>query len=149
MFAARDPGEELGGLPDLEVRGLQDADARGLLRSVVRVRLDEQVRDRILAETHGNPLALLELPRGLSPLEFPVVIASLACLPGFRFAIVLAGARCTAPFGSRRAAVCRLPPSSPEGLVTVKALAALVILARAIGTGPRAATGRGRHLGAA
>src|SRR5215470_7118830 len=69
MFAARDPGELLGGLPDLEVRGLQEEDARGLLRSVVRVRLDEQVRDRILAETQGNPLALLELPRGLSPAQ--------------------------------------------------------------------------------
>src|SRR6516225_287069 len=69
MFAAREPGEQLGGLPDLEVRGLQDADARGLLRWVVRVRLDEQVRDRIVAETQGNPLALLELPRGLSPAQ--------------------------------------------------------------------------------
>jgi hypothetical protein len=69
VFAARVPGEELGGLGDLEVRGLRDEDARGLLRSVVRVRLDEQVRDRILAETRGNPLALLELPRGLSPAQ--------------------------------------------------------------------------------
>src|SRR5215469_12064345 len=69
LFAARDPGEQLSGLPDLEVRGLQEADARRLLRSVVRVRLDEQVRDRILAETDGNPLALLELPRGLSPAQ--------------------------------------------------------------------------------
>jgi DNA-binding CsgD family transcriptional regulator len=69
LFAARDPGEALGGLPDLEVRGLRGEDARGLLRSVVRVRLDEQVRDRILAETQGNPLALLELPRGLSPAQ--------------------------------------------------------------------------------
>src|SRR5262249_43357200 len=69
LFAARDPGEQLGGLPDLEVRGLREEDARGLLRSVVRVRLDEQVRDRIVAETHGNPLALLELPRGLSPAQ--------------------------------------------------------------------------------
>jgi DNA-binding CsgD family transcriptional regulator len=69
LFAARDPGEQLGGLPDLEVRGLQDADARGLLRLVVGVRLDEQVRDRIVAETRGNPLALLELPRGLSPAQ--------------------------------------------------------------------------------
>ena len=69
LFAVRDPGEQLGGLPDLEVRGLRDEDARGLLRSVVRVRLDEQVRDRIVAETHGNPLALLELPRGLSPAQ--------------------------------------------------------------------------------
>jgi len=69
MFAARDPGEELRGLPDLEVQGLQNEDARALLRSVVRVRLDERVRDRIVAETRGNPLALLELPRGLSPAQ--------------------------------------------------------------------------------
>ena len=66
IFVTRDPGQELGGLPDLEVRGLPEQDARGLLRSVVRVRLDEQVQDRILAETGGNPLALLELPCGLS-----------------------------------------------------------------------------------
>src|SRR5215471_1775126 len=69
LFAARDPGEELGGLADLEVRGLPNDEARGLLHSVVRVRLDEQVRDRIVAETQGNPLALLELPRGLSPAQ--------------------------------------------------------------------------------
>src|SRR6185437_1633426 len=65
MFGAREPGEQLRGLPDLEVRGLRDEDARTLLRSVVRVRLDERIRDRIVAETNGNPLALLELPRGL------------------------------------------------------------------------------------
>jgi hypothetical protein len=69
MFGAREPGEQLRGLPDLEVRGLRDEDARTLLRSVVRVRLDERVRDRIVAETNGNPLALLELPRGLSPTQ--------------------------------------------------------------------------------
>src|ERR1700757_1486458 len=69
IFAARDPGRELGGLPDLEVRGLPDEEARTLLRSVVGVRLDERVRDRIVAETQGNPLALLELPRGLSPAQ--------------------------------------------------------------------------------
>src|SRR6516162_8151556 len=69
LFAARDPGEQLGGLPDLEVRGLRDEDARRLLRSVVPIRLDEQVRDRILAEIQGNPLALVELPRGLSPAQ--------------------------------------------------------------------------------
>jgi DNA-binding CsgD family transcriptional regulator/tetratricopeptide (TPR) repeat protein len=66
IFVTRDPGRELAGLPDLEVGGLPEEDARGLLRSVVRVRLDEQVQDRIVAETQGNPLALLELPRGLS-----------------------------------------------------------------------------------
>jgi DNA-binding CsgD family transcriptional regulator len=66
VFAAREPGEQFGGLAELEVRGLPEQDARALLGSVVRFRLDEQVRDRILAETNGNPLALLELPRGLS-----------------------------------------------------------------------------------
>jgi hypothetical protein len=48
---------------------LSDRDARALLESVVRFRLDEQVRDRLLAEAAGNPLALLELPRGLSPAQ--------------------------------------------------------------------------------
>jgi len=66
VFAAREPGEQLRGLADLDVRGLPDQAARLLLRSVVRFRLDEQIRERILAETNGNPLALLELPRGLS-----------------------------------------------------------------------------------
>src|SRR5580700_4446006 len=66
VFAAREPGEQFRGLADLEVRGLPEQDARALLGSVVRFRLDDQVRDRILAETAGNPLALLELPRGLS-----------------------------------------------------------------------------------
>ena len=69
VFAAREPGEQFRGLPDLEVRGLPDQHARALLDSAVRIRLDEQVRDRILAETNGNPLALLELPRGLSPTQ--------------------------------------------------------------------------------
>jgi DNA-binding CsgD family transcriptional regulator len=69
IFAARDPGEQFGGLADLEVRGLPEQDARALLGSVVGFRLDEQVRDQILAETAGNPLALLELPRGLSPAQ--------------------------------------------------------------------------------
>jgi len=66
VFAAREAAEELRGIPDLEVRGLRNGDARALLGSVVRFRLDEQVRDRIVAETRGNPLALSELPRGLT-----------------------------------------------------------------------------------
>jgi len=64
-FAAR-AGEELQGMPELDVRGLPDADARALLGSVVGFLLDERIRDRIVAETRGNPLALLELPRGLT-----------------------------------------------------------------------------------
>ena len=66
VFAAREPGEELAHLPELEVRGLVDGDARALLRSAVPLKLDERVRDRIVMETRGNPLALLELPRGLT-----------------------------------------------------------------------------------
>ncbi|MFF5083991.1 BREX system ATP-binding domain-containing protein [Actinoplanes sp. NPDC000266] len=71
VFGARSPGDEqiLGGLPDLRVEGLPDADARALLDSVLPSRVDARVRDRIVAETRGNPLALLELPRGLSPAE--------------------------------------------------------------------------------
>ena len=67
VFAARDPGEQLRGLTDLVVEGLPDTEARALLGSVIQFRLDERVRNRILAEANGNPLALLELPRGLRP----------------------------------------------------------------------------------
>jgi len=68
-FAAREPGQDLEGIPGFGVEGLRDPDARALLDSVVRWPVDEQVRERFLAETRGNPLALLELPRGLSPAE--------------------------------------------------------------------------------
>jgi DNA-binding CsgD family transcriptional regulator len=66
VFGAREPGEELRRMPELEVRGVREGDARALLSSAVRFKLDEAVRDRIIAETRGNPLALLELPRGLT-----------------------------------------------------------------------------------
>ena len=68
LFAERDPRrvEELAGLPELRVDGLADASALELLSSVIAAPLDERVRARILAETHGNPLALLELPREFS-----------------------------------------------------------------------------------
>ncbi|HET6869410.1 MAG TPA: AAA family ATPase, partial [Solirubrobacteraceae bacterium] len=69
IFAAREPGEEFQGLPELAVEGLRSADARELLESVLPGPLDERVRERIVAETRGNPLALLELPRGLSPAQ--------------------------------------------------------------------------------
>jgi DNA-binding CsgD family transcriptional regulator len=69
VFAAREPGEELRNLPRLEVTGLVNGDARELLGSAVMFKLDRQVRDRIVAETHGNPLALLELPQGLTAAE--------------------------------------------------------------------------------
>jgi DNA-binding CsgD family transcriptional regulator len=71
VFAVRAPSvvQELSGLPHLVVEGLGEHDARALLASGIPGGLDEQVRDRIVAETRGNPLALLELPRGLSATE--------------------------------------------------------------------------------
>jgi DNA-binding CsgD family transcriptional regulator len=71
VFAVREPSDdrELSDLPQLVVEGLGDNDARLLLASALHGRLDERVRDQIIAETHGNPLALLELPGGLTPAE--------------------------------------------------------------------------------
>jgi DNA-binding CsgD family transcriptional regulator len=68
VFALREFGnqQDLFGLAQLAVEGLMDADARELLQTVVTGPLDPQVRDRIVAETRGNPLALLELPHGLT-----------------------------------------------------------------------------------
>jgi hypothetical protein len=64
VFAAREAGEELGRLPELLVEGLRDGDARALLDSAFTGPLDARVRDQIVSEARGNPLALLELPRG-------------------------------------------------------------------------------------
>jgi DNA-binding CsgD family transcriptional regulator len=69
VFAAPDPGGELTGLPELEVGGLQDAEARALLESALAGPLDARVLDQVVAEAQGNPLALLELPKGLTPTE--------------------------------------------------------------------------------
>src|SRR6266581_3112351 len=69
VFAARVPGEDVAGLPELVVEGLAEDDAWELLESVLTGPLDARVRDRIIADTHGNPLALLELPRGLTPVQ--------------------------------------------------------------------------------
>jgi DNA-binding CsgD family transcriptional regulator len=83
VFAVRgEPGEEreLGSLPVMVIGGLNDSDARALLDSVIPGRLDERVRDRIVAETRGNPLALLELPLGLTAAE----LAGGFGLPGAR-----------------------------------------------------------------
>jgi DNA-binding CsgD family transcriptional regulator len=69
VFATRVPGEDVTGLPELVVPGLPARDARALLESVLTGPLDARVRDRIIADTNGNPLALLELPRGLTPAQ--------------------------------------------------------------------------------
>jgi DNA-binding CsgD family transcriptional regulator/tetratricopeptide (TPR) repeat protein len=64
-FGTRREARDLTGLPELGVPGLRDADARALLAPALRFVVDAQTRDRIVAEARGNPLALLELPRGL------------------------------------------------------------------------------------
>jgi DNA-binding CsgD family transcriptional regulator len=71
VLAVREPSDEhrLTGLPELALRGLDAADARALLETVIPGPIDAGIRDRIVAETHGNPLALLELPRGMSAAE--------------------------------------------------------------------------------
>ena len=71
VFGLRQPSQDdvLNGLPELVVEGLGYDDARVLLESVIAGPLDDRIRDRIIAETAGNPLALLELPRGRNPAE--------------------------------------------------------------------------------
>jgi DNA-binding CsgD family transcriptional regulator len=71
VFAVRTPSRllELDGLPELVVSGLPDHDARVLLRTAIPGPIDERVRDRLIAEARGNPLALLELSRSLSSTE--------------------------------------------------------------------------------
>src|SRR6187397_53742 len=72
IFAVREAGgtQDFAGLPDLVVGPLRDADARALLASAIPGRLDDSVRDRIVAEARGNPLALLEMPRAWKPAAF-------------------------------------------------------------------------------
>ncbi len=84
VFAARAASEHLAGLPEITLGGLRDPDAGVLLDSVLPGKLDTRVRAQIVAETRGNPLALLELPRGLTPAELAVGFE----LPG---AVPLAG----------------------------------------------------------
>jgi DNA-binding CsgD family transcriptional regulator len=71
VVAVRDHSDDrpFAGLPEIPLKGLPQKDARALLATVVPGRLDDHVRDRIIAETRGNPLALLELPRGMSAAE--------------------------------------------------------------------------------
>jgi DNA-binding CsgD family transcriptional regulator len=74
VFAARDepPTPTLAGVPELTLGGLPDEHAHALLSTVIPGRLDEGLRARLVAETRGNPLALLELPRDLAALQVPI-----------------------------------------------------------------------------
>ena len=110
IFGARGLQSEFQGLPDLPLGGLSDIAARALLRSVIPDRVDEHVLDRILAEAHGNPLALLELPRGLTPAQLAGGFTLPVSLP-------LAG-RIEA---SIRRQLSKLPKESREWLVVAAA----------------------------
>jgi DNA-binding CsgD family transcriptional regulator len=66
VFGTRALGDELTGLAQLTIEGLGKADASVLLDSVLTIKIDQRVRDQIVAETHGNPLALVELSRELA-----------------------------------------------------------------------------------
>ncbi|HKC29845.1 MAG TPA: LuxR C-terminal-related transcriptional regulator [Jatrophihabitans sp.] len=83
VFAAREPIESLAGFAQLHVGPLGRRDARALLDSVLPGRLDERVMERIVAEARGNPLALLELPRGLTPGQLAGGFGLPAALPLF------------------------------------------------------------------
>ena len=69
VFAVRDRPDVLAGLPELLIEGLSDGDARELLESVMLGGIDPRVRDRIVAETRGIPLAIVEVPRSVSATE--------------------------------------------------------------------------------
>src|SRR5262249_18755688 len=81
VFAARVPTDDVAGLPELVVEGLRDDDARALLGSALTGPLDARVRDQFVAETRGNPLALLELPRGLTAAELAGGVGLPGALP--------------------------------------------------------------------
>src|SRR5882672_8235236 len=80
-FATRTVGSGLARFPQLRVEPLGRRDARALLETVLAARLDESVLERIIAETGGNPLALLELPRGLTPAQLAGGFGLPAALP--------------------------------------------------------------------
>ena len=114
VFAVRESADEpvLAGLPELVVHGLSSRDAGGLLDASVPGVLDPGVRDRILAESRGNPLALLELPRGLSATELAFGAVAAADAPPWSTASSRASSASSRPCRrSRGACSWRRPPS--------------------------------------
>ena len=110
LFAAREPLDALVGVAELRVEPLGLRDARALLDSVLPARLDERVMERIVLETHGNPLAVLELPRGLTPAQLAGGFGLPAALP--------LSARIEQSFGRRLA---RLPRDARQLLLIAAA----------------------------
>src|SRR5262245_43807183 len=105
FFATRE--QLLTGLPEMALRGLDEADAHALLATAVPGRIDERVRDRLVAEAHGNPLALLELPRWMTADGGFAMPAPLDVEDGFR-------RRIDALSGDRRT-LLQLAAADPEG----------------------------------
>ena len=115
VFAARERGATLAGFPEIDVGPLGRRDARTLLESVMPARVDEQVFERIIVETRGNPLALLELPRGMTPTQLaggfglPAAISLSARIEehfaatDWRASRPMVGACCSSPRQTRRA----------------------------------------------
>ena len=81
LLAVRTVAERFADLPQLRVEGLPDRDARELFRLALPGPIDPRVRDQIIAEARGNPLALRELPRALSPAEIAGGFALTASIP--------------------------------------------------------------------
>jgi DNA-binding CsgD family transcriptional regulator len=126
VFGARTAGEGTAdpGFPELELSGLEDTDARALLESALRAPLDPAVREQLVAEARGNPLALLELPRGLSPTELAGGFALPNAMP--------VGARLESAYVERLAGL----PTDTQQLVLIAAAEPLgdpVLLWRAAG----------------
>jgi DNA-binding CsgD family transcriptional regulator len=82
VFSARAADGELATLPELEVKGLPERDARMLLDAALTGPVDARVREQIVAETRGNPLALLELPRVATPAHLAGGFGLPGALPG-------------------------------------------------------------------
>src|SRR3954454_12766181 len=110
VFATRRPGDALRGFPELHVGPLGHRDARALLESVLPAPLDERVLERMIVETRGNPLALLELPRELTPAQLAGGVGLPAALP--------LSARLEESFARRLA---RLPPAARRLLLVAAA----------------------------
>jgi DNA-binding CsgD family transcriptional regulator len=140
VFATRVPGAEVAGLPELAVAGLADDDARSLLDSALAGPLDVRVRDQLVAETRGNPLALLELPRGMTPAQlaggFGLLVAgrlSGRIEESFRRQLDALGE------GPRRLLLVAAADSSGDPLLVWRA-------AERLGVGPEAASAAGTGL---
>jgi DNA-binding CsgD family transcriptional regulator len=140
VFATRAAVGDLLGLPELRIEGLRDADARALLQAALSAPLDPAVRDAIVAETRGNPLALLELPRGLAPDELAGGFRLLDALPfGTRLEEMFRSRLDALPEGTQR--LLLIAAAEPNGDPTLLWRAASELSVGFDAAGPAAAAG--------